>query len=277
MIHDSYQTLTVERIEAGILLVSLNRPERRNAINVQMMLDLEAAFCDAQADESIRVVLLGAHGDSFCSGHDLDRSTPLDAQWEARRSTSEGRLLVEEELYYRKSLFLRNFPKPTIAVVQGPAVAAGWALASVCDLILAATSARFQNPMCKMATAGSFLFVEPWDLNVRKAKELLFTADWLSAEDAHRYGMVNQVYDQTELLDQSVKLAARIASMPPWALRLVKRSCNLTLDRMGQRDSWEQQFMVRQLGHASTERQNVLERLRSGGSVRSFLRERDGE
>ena len=212
---------------------------------------------------------------AFSAGHDLDRSGPLDAKWEAKRKTSEGKYLVEEELYYKKSLYLRNYPKPTIASVQGPAVAAGWTMVGLCDLVVASSQARFQNPMCRMATAGPIVMTEAWDINVRKAKELLFTGDWLSAEEAHGLGFVNRLFSDDALASETLMLAERVAEMPPWAIRLVKRSLNGVLDQMGQRNSWEQQFVSRQLGHASQERSDRLSRLKEGKTVRSFLHARD--
>ena len=271
-----FETILVDRPAAGVARIRLNRPDRRNAINVRMVLDLDAALQELEHDDEVRAVMLAATGESFSAGHELDRSAGLDEEWERKRSTSEGRFQVEEELYYRKSLYLRDYPKPTLAVVQGPAVAAGWTLASVCDLVLASEKARFQNPMCRMATAGPFLLVEAWDLNVRKAKELLFTGDWLGAVEAHNLGFVNQVYPADELDAAALELASRIAVMPPWALRLVKRSLNHVLDEMGQRNSWEHQFTVRQLGHASAERAEQLTKLRSEKSVRGFIKARDG-
>ena len=270
-----YETILVDRPAEGVVRLRLNRPERRNAINVQMVLDLDAALHELEHDDTARTVMLAASGDSFCAGHELDRSAGLDAEWERRRATSEGRFLVEEELYYRKSLYLRDYPKPTVAVVQGPAVAAGWTLASVCDLVVASEQARFQNPMCRMATSGPFLLVESWDLGVRKAKELLFTGDWLGAEEARDLGFVNQVYAADRLDAEALALASRISAMPPWAVRLVKRSLNHQLDEMGQRSSWEHQFLVRQLGHASSERAGQMAKLRSEKSVRGFLKARD--
>lgn len=271
----SYATLAVDTACEGVLRIALNRPERRNAINVQMMLDLDAALHDAEHNRDIRAILLCANGDAFSAGHELDRTGPLDAEWEAKRATSEGRYFVEEELYYKKGIYLRDYPKPTIAIVQGPAVAAGWTLASLCDLVVASPKARFQNPMCRMATSGPFILVEAWDLNVRKAKELLFTGDWLSAEEGLRYGLVNQIYAHDQLMEGAVALARRIAGMPPWALRLIKRSLNHVLDEMGQRNVWEHQFVVRQLGHASEERAALQARLKQGNTVKSFLEARD--
>lgn len=270
-----YETILCDVPSDGVLRITLNRPSRRNAINVQMMLDVDVALRAASQDESVRVVLIAAAGDAFCAGHELDRSAPLDAEWEAKRGSSEGRLLVEHELYYEKTLYLRNFPKPTIAVVQGPAVAAGWSLAGVCDLILASERARFQNPMAKMATAGPIVLTECWDLSVRKAKELLFTGDWLSAEEGRSLGFVNRLFGHAELETEAVKLAKRIAAMPPWALRLIKNSLNYTLDEMGQSRSWQYQFAIRNLGHASEERLRRVTQLKAGGSVRTFLDARD--
>lgn len=273
---DTQHPLLIDRPCEGVVRLTLNRPRQRNAINVQMAQELDKALREIAVDGEVRAVLLCAAGDVFSSGHELNRTSALDAEWQEKRATSEGRYAVEQHLYFESGLFLRNLPQPTIAVVQGAAVAAGWTLASLCDLVVASDRAKFQNPMAKMATAGPFLFVEPWDVGIRKAKELLFTADWLSVEDARTHGLVNQIYPHDALEEQALALARRIASMPAWAVRLIKRSFNYTADRMGQRDSWDHQFVVRHLGHASDERARTLARLRTGGTVRSFLNERDG-
>jgi enoyl-CoA hydratase len=98
---------------------------------------------------------------------------------------------------------------------------------------MASTEVAFQNPICRMATAGPAIFVEPWDVGVRKAKELLFTGEALTAKEGLALGFVNHVHEAVELDDRTEQMAKRIASAPPWSLRLVKQSFNKTLDFMG--------------------------------------------
>jgi enoyl-CoA hydratase len=259
----------------GVATIELNRPEKRNAINAQMSRELVAALDRLETDNSVRVLVIGARGKAFCAGHDLSSEHPLDLELRERGSTSEGKFVVEQEMVNGLLLKTRNFTKPTIARVQGPAIAAGWALASMCDLVLASTEAAFQNPMCRMATAGPAIFVEPWDLGVRKAKELLFTGESLAAKDAMALGFVNHVHELAELDERTEQMAKRIASAPPWPLRLVKHSFNKTLDFMGQRDSWDYQFALRHVGHASTERREFLKTMRESKSTREFIAARD--
>lgn len=270
-----HKAIEVLPVEGGVLEVCLDRPDRRNAIDVQMVLELDEVLGAATADEEVRVLVLGANGSAFSSGHEMQRDTGLDKKWEDRRATHEGRFRVEDELYRIKNLALRDFPKPTIARVQGPAVAAGWMLASMCDLIVASEDARFQNPVVRMATSGPQLLFEPWDVGVRKAKEILFTGGWVGAREALALGGVNRVVASEELDDHTRALAEDIAAMPPWALRLVKQSLNHTLDVMGQRESWDYQFLIRNIGHASQERADFMADRRAGRSVREFVAERD--
>lgn len=272
---EKFETIEVHEPKDGVAEIRLNRPEKRNAINVQMIFELEAALGAFEVDQDCRVLVLGANGTTFSSGHDLQRDQGLDLEWERKRATSEGRYQVEDTLYRKQSLYLRNFPKPTIARVQGPAIAAGWMLVSMCDLIVASHEARFQNPVVRMATSGPQLLFEPWDIGMRKAKELLFTGGWLSAEEGRQLGFVNRVVGAEDLMDETETLAREVAAMPPWSLRLMKQSLNHTADSMGQRESWDYQFLIRNLGHASEERAEFLSERLEGRSPRSFIASRD--
>jgi len=267
--------IAIRELAEGVAVIELNRPEKRNAINAQMSMALVAALARLENDNLVRVLVIGARGKAFCAGHDLGSEHPLDIELRERGSTSEGKFIVEQEMVDELLLKTRNFSKPTIARVQGPAIAAGWALASMCDLVIASTEASFQNPICRMATAGPAIFVEPWDVGIRKAKELLFTGEALTAKEARALGFVNHVHEVDELDDRTEQMAKRIAAAPSWALRLVKQSFNKTLDFMGQRDSWDYQFALRHVGHASTERLEFLKTVREGKSPREFIAARD--
>src|SRR5207237_6116503 len=121
-------------------------------------------------------------------------------------------------------LRLRDFRKPTIAAVQGKCIAAGLMLACMCDLIVAADDAVFQNPVLRMTGAGVELLVEPWELGLRKAKEFLWTGMELDAREAWRLGLVNRVVARESLMDEAHALAATIALVPPQTAQIVKDS-----------------------------------------------------
>ena len=260
-----------------IATVTLNRPRVRNAQNSELILELDAALHDAAADDAVRVVILAATGSAFSAGHDLKAvvgAEPPDA-WRRLRATPEGRLRHERELYVEKCLYLYHLPKPTIAQVQGPCVAAGLMLACMCDLIVASADARFSNPVLRMTGAGVELLVEPWEFGARKAKEFLFLGDPIDAREAQRLGLVNRVVPRRRLAAATRALAARIAALPPITAALVKESINHTMDLMGKRDAFAYHFMLHQFMHGTQTAQDALAARQRAGSIGAMLRERD--
>src|SRR5207253_2819824 len=133
---------------------------------------------------------------------------------------AEGWMAREKELYIGMSERWRNMAKPTIAEVQGKCIAGGLMLVWPCDLIIASEDATFADNTVSMGMTGVEYFGHPWEFGARKAKELLFTSDFLSAEDAHRIGMVNHVVPNDKLAEFTLALAARIAQKPLFALKL---------------------------------------------------------
>lgn len=232
------ETVKVER-DGAIVRIRMNRPEKRNAQNPTLINQMDAAFAAAGADPEVRVIVLSGEGPSFSAGHDLEYPG-----YDRGRYTYQTRLDMERELFIDKMLRIRNLPKPTIAQVHGHCVAAGLMLACMCDLIVCDESARFSNPVLTMALGGVQLLVEPWEIGARKAKELLWTAEELPAQEAYRLGLVNRVVPVGQLEAETTALAARIARMPPFAVRTVKKSINDALDFMGQDRSWEHHFLL---------------------------------
>jgi enoyl-CoA hydratase/carnithine racemase len=270
------RTVRVERL-GPVARVTLDRPEVRNAQDTRLILELDAAIRAARDDDAVRVVILAAAGPSFSAGHDLKAvvgETEEDA-WRKLRATPEGRLRHERELYVEKCLAIRDFPKPTIAQVQGACVAAGLMLACMCDLIVASDDARFSNPVLRMTGAGVELLVEPWEIGARKAKEFLWTGDPIEAHEAWRLGLVNRVVPRARLAAETLTLARRIALVPPVTASLVKESINQTLDLMGQRDAWRYHFMVHQFMHGTKTAMDALAARRRLGSMRALIADRD--
>ena len=140
--------------------------------------------------------------------------------------------------------------KPSIAMVQGKCIAAGLMLCWPCDLIIASEDAQFSDPVCLMGMPGIEFFAHPWEFGPRRAKQILFTASTLSAQDAKDCGMVNEVVPLEHLDHRVMELARQIAGMDPWAVRLAKRSVNAAVDAMGFSHSIQTNFDLHHLGHA---------------------------
>jgi enoyl-CoA hydratase len=156
----------------------------------------------------------------------------------------------EKEIYLGLSERWRNIPKPTIAAVQGKCIAGGLMLAWPCDLIVVSDDAQFLDNTVEMGVGGVEYFAHPWEVGVRKAKEMLFTADWLSAAEAKALGMVNHVVARAELDAFVLALAERIAKKPAFALKLAKEAVNAADDAAGRVSAMNTAFALHQLAHS---------------------------
>ena len=271
----SWQTVLYEKMD-NIAKITLNRPDKRNAQNYQMIIELDEAMKEAERDGEVRVIVLAGAGPSFSSGHDMSGMAP-EGGMAAWRIGSEGHREFEQEIFVDKCLYIRNLPKPTIAQVQGHCIAAGMMLACMCDLIVASEDAQFSNPVGRMAASGVELAIEPWEVGVRKAKELLFTGDFIDAKEAHRLGIVNRVVPRDKLEEEVMELAKKIALMPPVALSLTKKSLNRTQDIQGYSQSMSCHFDVHMLAHGSDETRSFMEAAMERGATgaKAFAEFRD--
>lgn len=254
-----FTTVSYDLPAPKVARITLNRPDSRNAQNTRMLYELNDAFDLAAKDDEISVIILAANGPHFSSGHDLREKDPIASLSEFRPvgtwcgfgcAGAEGWMAREKELYQGLSERWRNIPKPTIAQVQGKCIAGGLMLIWPCDLIVAAQDATFADNTVSMGMTGVEYFGHPWELGPRKAKELLFTSDWISAEDAHRLGMVNQVVPADSLSEFTLALATRIAAKPLFALKLAKESVNAAEDAQGRLSAMQTAFALHQLGHS---------------------------
>jgi 2-(1,2-epoxy-1,2-dihydrophenyl)acetyl-CoA isomerase len=214
-----YQTLIVDRAGA-IATITLNRPDARNAIDLVMRQELVAALDEVEADEAARVLILTGAGGHFCAGGDVK-------SMRARRSTAaEGRARVE--LLNRMVLRLVDFPRPTIAMVDGYAVGAGTNLALCCDLVVASERARFGELFNKIGLVpdGGGTWLLSRLVGLARAKELIFTGEIFDAAEAARIGLVNRVVPAAELERATRALAEKIVTGPPVAQRLAKHMVN---------------------------------------------------
>ena len=210
------ETIVVERSggpDGGVVTVTLNRPEKRNAINSQMSLELLEVFREITARPDDRVLVLTGEGGVFCSGADLTaRDDPKVHGLVAMRSIGSV------------ALALHGIPKPTIAKVRGVAAGAGANMALACDLVVASEDARFTQIFAKRGLVidfgGSYLL--PRLIGMQRAKELAFFGDFVSAVDARDLGLVNRVLPETGLDAFVDEWAERLSAGPPLALSMTK-------------------------------------------------------
>ena len=256
---DALQTIHYDVVEPGpngIAVVTLDRPDSRNAQNKRMTYEMNAAFDDAARRSDVKVIVLQADGPHFSSGHDL-RDTESHRDFDLvsthggyGREGQEGHMAWEEEVYFQMCWRWRNIPKPLIAAAQGKTIAGGLMLLWVADVIIAADDAVFSDPVVGMGVNGVEYFAHPWEFGARKAKELLFTGDWVTADEAHRLGMVNHVVPAADLRSFTMSMAGRIAQRPSFALKLAKESVNQTLEAQGQWTALRAAFTNQHLAHA---------------------------
>jgi enoyl-CoA hydratase len=243
------------RREGAVAVISLNRPEKRNAQNLDLLYQVNDAFDQAAADDDVTVVILRAEGKDFSSGHDLlDEADIADyphvTNWAGfELPGAEGWLAREQEIYLGLCMRWRNMPKPSIAVVQGRAIAAGLMLVWVCDLVICAEDSQFRDPTVAMGVNGVELFNHPWELGVRKAKEMLFTGDAIDAQTALRLGMVNHVVPAEQLDEFAMDLATRISTRSRFGLKLAKQAVNQMQDAQGYPVAQQAAMSLQQLGH----------------------------
>ncbi len=249
------ETIRYEIVEETIARITLNRPEVRNAQSHRMTYELNDAFTAATFDEGVKVIVLAAEGPHFSSGHDLKDlggpdHDPVGIHGPSKGFDVEHYMALEEEVYLHMCRRWQQIPKPTIAQVHGKTIAGGLMLMWVCDLIVASDDATFADPTLNFGVNGVEWFAHPYELGVRKAKELLFTGEALSAEEAKALGMVNHVVARDQLESFTTDLARRIAGRPSFALKLAKMACNQALDAQGFWNAQQSAFSLQHLGHS---------------------------
>ena len=210
-----YETLILQR-EEGVATVTLNRPQKMNALNEQLLDELTKVIDEINQDDTIRAVIITGAGRAFSAGGDLD--LPLF------HMTEPGKIRQTLQAYNRVPISLRNLAKPVIAAVNGIATGAGCSLAMACDIIIASEEASFGQAFVNVGyhpDTGSSYFL-PRLVGVAKACELIFAGKTIDAREAERIGLANQVVPSEALLATARELALKLASGPSVAIGLVK-------------------------------------------------------
>ena len=212
------------RVEDGVAVLTMNRPERRNALSPDMLAALARALADAEADDDVACVVLTGAGSAFCAGGDVKAM----AESNGAKMDYDRRVAVQRRSQRETSGRLHAMPKPTIAALPGAAAGAGLALALACDLRIAARSAILTTAFARVGLAGDYggTYFLSHLVPTARARELYFLSDRLSAEEAERLGIVNRVVDDERLEEEALALAARLAAGPRVALAYMKENLN---------------------------------------------------
>ncbi len=255
--HEDFERIRYDVPVEGVARITLARADTRNAQDYQMIHELDHAFQQATTDDAIKVIVLAADGPHFSSGHDLT-NTATGADFEAHCMTGgygqpgqAGGMANEEEFYLGMCWRWRNVPKPTIAQVQGKVIAGGLMLVWPMDIIIASEDATFADPVVAFAVNGHEYHVHTWELGARKAKEMLYRGNALTAQECEKLGMVNHVVERADLEEFTLKMASDIARMPAFGLKLAKLSVNGALEAQGQWNALRHAFALHQTGHAN--------------------------
>ena len=210
------------------LRLTLNRPAKLNAINVELREALSAAIAAAVDDEQVRVIAIAGAGRAFCSGYDLSEAQPADA-WGWRRVLAAD---------VAATLEIWRCPKPIVAQVHGYALAGGLELAMACDLIVAADDAQLGEPEIRFGSAPVTLLM-PFLIGQKRTRELLMTGDLIDAREAERIGLVNRIVAASELAAEVDRLADRLARVPPDVMAPTKLMLNRAMEAAGFGDAVE--------------------------------------
>ena len=263
-----FETIRLDRKDT-VWLVTLNRPDRLNAMSQKMLSEIEAA-CDAiEADSSCRVVVLTGAGEAFTPGFDLQ-----DQAAETPKGIEAWRPVLQRD--FDSVIRFWTLAKPTIAAVNGPALAGGCELAMACDITIAGTSATFGEPEVKFG-AGIVVMLLPWIVGPKKAKEIAFLGkDQLSAQEACDIGMVNQVVPDDEVLSTALEMARAIAVVDPMVMQRTKQQINETMEIAGMTQALKRSLEIdlELEGEGSVDKKAFLRELREGG-LRGALAWRD--
>ncbi len=253
-----FESILYETPAEHVARIVLNRPDTRNAQDTRLLYELNSAFDRAAQDDAIKVIILAANGPHFSSGHDLREVNAAKTMSEFETvgtwcgftcAGAEKQMAREKEIYVGFCERWRNIPKPTIAAVQGKVIAGGLMLMWPCDIIIASDDAQFCDPVVNFGIGGVEFFAHPWEFGARKAKELLFTSDWLSVEEAKQLGMVNQIVPREKLQESVLAMAQKIAKKSLFALKLTKEAVNVAEDAQGRVQAMQTSFALHQLAH----------------------------
>ncbi len=251
-----------------VATITLNRPEKLNAINAEMLDEFDKRITQAAADDSIKVVLIAGSGRSFSAGFDMtdeiESGTDTPLQWlPVLRRDSEV------------TMRLWSFPKPTIAVVQGHCLGGACEIAMACDMVVAADDAQFGEPEIQYGS-GPVTLLMPFVLGQKKTNELLFTGDTIDAKQALHLGLINKTVPREDIGSAALELAMRIAPTPLPILQLTKQALNRAYEAKGLQTAVKANIDISaMINGANTPEQQAFDAVASADGLKAALAWRD--
>ena len=241
----NFETINFELQPDGIGIITLNRPEKLNALSFQMIKDLHLILDHLMTNLDCRVVILKANGKAFCAGLDLKESTilqskkkPLELKEKFFFMNAPENDIIKAKIYaqmYTSQIIIkmRKISQPIIALINGAASGAGFALALASDVRIASENARLNNAFIKVGFSGADLGVSyflPRLIGMSRAAEILYTGRFIDANESKQIGIVSKVCSESELLDEAFKIAENFLEKSPLGLRMTKQAINATMD-----------------------------------------------
>ena len=218
----------LEEFSDGVATLTMNRPEARNAMTGEMMSALDAAVRRLAADPAVRCVVLTGAGNAFCAGGDVKGQAKAASERASGSTFSIEQRVQGLRAAMETSRVLHEMPKPTLAVIPGAAAGAGLSLALACDLRVVAAEAKLTTAFAKIGASGDYggSYFLPRLVGAAKARELYFTADVITGQQAFELGLANHVYAAADLPAAARALAVKLASLPTAAIGYMKRNLN---------------------------------------------------
>ena len=232
-----YKNIIYEKRD-GICWITLNRPDKLNAMNDAMLEELDTAFAAAEPDLEVKVVVIKGAGQSFSTGQDLSGiGTSETLPSESRGHISTKRRLEAERRRNRRWEYIFNLAKPTIAQVQGYCLGYGCHLAIMCDMTIAAEDALFGDPSMRMGLLPD-MPLWTWLIGLKKTKELLYSGRYMDAKEAEQFGLINKAVPKDRLEEEVTRLAKGISLLPGDGLAASKDAINSAMEARGLGEAW---------------------------------------
>ena len=268
-----YENILYETDDDQIATITLNRPDQMNAISPDLERELHEALDEADADDSVRVIIITGNGRAFSAGYDLGREREgIDTRSEALKQWMPTDMNHTDHVMH-----LMELDKPIIAAVNGWALGGGFWYSLACDITIASEQAAFGQPEVRMVSNTSFLF--PALVGWKVAARYALTGDHFGPEEAVRIGAINEVVPHDQLMTRAREMAKRLVMVPSDSVRLNKKLTTLGFHAMGLRNALQTGGLISILAHASTDAKEVedLYEVQRNEGLTAFLRMRDNK
>ena len=286
----TFETLELDRVgtDGRVGRITLNRPEKLNALSQQLLFELNDALHDWEADDSVRVIILRGAGRVFSAGYDLTPAPRREGDAVTRRYAAvdpqQRRLVMGIRTSMQQitdiQMYFWNMAKVTIAQLHGYCLAGGCELAMMADMVVASEDCLIGHPGVRGLGYPRNGAIWPLVMGMRKVKELSLSGDSIPGKEAERIGMINYAWPKEELEEKTIAFADRFANMSGDHLALIKAACNRWYENMGiyssVRSSTEMDVMGQFTGEAYAWQDHVRESVQSGGGLKQALDWRDG-